>query len=152
MDTRLCIHTSAARQLGKGKPPFPSLRKTWDVNHFFHIPNINGGWPFQGSLYLNEAGNFCHTVLTSQVFRPLLFLICHYKGIKIYYFMAYYPQKYGILLLEIIKIRGNWQWLKLCMIKYVTGEKIGKGENAKIVETYSFWRNNPKKPSQTKTR
>lgn len=37
------------------------------------------------------------------------------------------------------------------MIKYVTGEKIGKGENAKIAETYGFWRNNPTKLSQAKT-
>lgn len=42
METRLCVHISAARQLGKWKPPFSSFRKAWDVNHFFHIPNING--------------------------------------------------------------------------------------------------------------
>ena len=97
-DQAMCQHLRC-RQLGKGEPPLPFLGKR-EIESLFPYSSYKWCCPFQGCLYLNEAGNFCHAVLTSQLFHLLLFPICLYKGIKIHSFTS---NLYGILILEVIR-------------------------------------------------
>ena len=85
---------------GKGKTSIPIFQESMRCESLFPYSSYKWCCPFQGCLYLNEAGNFCHVVLASQIFHLLLFPICLYKGIKIHYFTS---NLYGILILEVIR-------------------------------------------------
>ena len=57
---------------GKGKTSIPIFQESMRCESLFPYSSYKWCCPFQGCLYLNEAGNFCHVVLTSQISTPFV--------------------------------------------------------------------------------